>query len=128
MVRSRYDTRYVVGCFPPAPTDRAEVSGWIRPIDGSSIDLAALVALCDAWPPPIMMLTGPTMVARTIDYTVHLFETLVEPIADWVAMTNRSTVSTDGYVDTETEAWTADGRLLAQARQLSVSVPWSPQP
>ncbi len=127
MIRSRYDTRYVVGGFPPPPgQETAEVSGWIRPVDHAPIGLAQLVALCDAWPPPIMMVGDPPTMARTIDITFHLFDTLVDPYDDWVAMTNRSTVSADGYVDTETEAWSTDGRLLAQARQLSATMPWVP--
>ena len=126
MIRSRYDTRYVEGGFPAIRGPKAEVSGWIRPADHSPIDLALLVAMCDAWPPPLLMLDGPSLMARTIDLTVHLFDVLETPHDGWVAMTNRSTISVDGYVDTETEAWTDDGRLLAQGRQLSATMPWDP--
>lgn len=128
MIRSRYDTRYVVGGFPPQDQDRAEVSGWLRPIDHTPIDLPLLIALLDAWPPPAMMLPGPMMMASTIDITYHLFDTLDEPLDDFVAMTNTSEVSAGGYVDTETEAWTRDGRLLGQARQLSALMPGQPLP
>lgn len=130
MIRSRYDTRYVVGGFPSADTafDRAEVSGWIRPIDGTPVDLPLLVALLDAWPPPVMMLAGPLVMASTIDITFHLFDTLDDPYDGFVAMTNVSSVTAGGYVDTETEAWTADGRLLGQARQLSALMQGMPVP
>ncbi len=126
MIRSRYDTRYVRGGFPAIRGPLAEVSGWIRPVDHSPIDLAMLVALCDAWPPPLLMLDGPSLMATTIDLTVHVFDTLETPYQGWVAMTNRATISIDGYVDTETEAWSSDGRLLAQGRQLSACIPWDP--
>lgn len=126
MIRSRYDTRYVVGSFPAVQGPVAEVSGWLRPGDHSPIDLPFLVAMCDAWPPPLLMLEGPSLMARTIDLTVHLFDMLETPLDGWVAMTNRSTISVDGYVDTETEAWSQDGRLLAQGRQLSACMPWDP--
>lgn len=128
MIRSRYDTRYVVGGFPPQDLDVAEVSGWLRPGDHSPIDLPLLIAMLDAWPPPVMMLPGPMMMASTIDITYHLFDTLDEPLDDFVAMTNTSRVSAGGYVDTETEAWTRDGRLLGQARQLSALMPGVPLP
>lgn len=128
MIRSRYDTRYVVGGFPPQDLDVAEVSGWLRPGDRAPIDLPLLVAMLDAWPPPVMMLPGPMMMASTIDITYHLFATLDEPIDDFLAMTNTSTVSAGGYVDTETVAWMRDGRLLGQARQLSALMPGQPLP
>ncbi len=126
MIRSRYDTRYVAGGFPSFRGPDAETSGWLRPADHSPIDLPLLVAMCDAWPPPLLSLDGPSLMARTIDLTVHVFDTLETPYDDWVAMTNTSTVSVDGYIDTETEAWSRDGRLLAQARQLSATMPWDP--
>jgi hypothetical protein len=126
MVRSRYDTRYAVGGFPPERGDVAEISGWIRPIDGAPVGPAHLVAICDAFPPPVMMLDGPSLTARTMDFTVHLFETLDPPYPGWIAVTNRSTVSIDGYIETETESWSEDGTLLAQARQLSALAPWTP--
>ncbi|MEO1059854.1 MAG: thioesterase family protein [Actinomycetota bacterium] len=128
MIRSRYDTRYTVGGFPPQDLDRAEVSGWIRPADHTPVDLPLLVALLDAWPPPVMMLPGPLMMASTIDITYHLFATLDDPLDDFVAMTNTSKINAGGYVDTETEAWTRDGRLLGQARQLSALMPGEPLP
>lgn len=126
-VRARYDTRYVVGDSPPQNLPTAESSGWCRTEDHAPVDLALLVAMCDGWAPPVMMLAGPPMLAATIDLTVHLFDPLLEPLDDWVAVSNVSSVANDGYVNTETEAWAPDGRLLAQARQLSAYLPWEPE-
>lgn len=125
-VRARYDTRYVMGGAPPQQQATAQSSGWCRTEDAAPVDLALLVAICDGWAPPVMMLEGPPMLAATIDLTVHLFDPLQEPYDDWVAVTNESNVANDGYVNTETEVWTRDGRLLAQARQISAYLPWDP--
>ncbi len=127
-IRRRYDTRYVEGTMPPVLSGRGVVSGWIRTVDDCPVDRPLAVALTDAWVPPVLMRTDPPLGASTIDLTIHLFDTLDEPYEGWCATTNTSTVLADGYVDTDTEVWTDDGRLLATARQLAATFPRPPMP
>ncbi len=96
----------------------------MRTIDHALVTNPLLVAMTDTSVPPPVMRT-PSMGTSTLNLTVHLFEPVDTPIDDFLAVTNISTIARDGYVDTDTEIWTRDGRLLAQGRQLSLAIPWS---
>lgn len=122
-LRSRFDTRFVVGGRPPIELDRCESSGWIRTVDHAPVTVPLLVAMTDTFvPPPVMR--APHWGTSTLNLTVHVFEPHATPIDDFLAVTNRSTVASAGHVDTDTEIWTRDGRLLALGRQLSLTLPW----
>ncbi len=122
-LRARFDTRFVVGGRPPIDLDRCESSSWLRTVDHAPVTNPLLVAMTDtSLPPPVMR--APHLGTSTLNLTVHVFEPIVEPIDDFLAVTNHSTVARDGYIDTDTEVWTRDGRLLAQGRQLSIAIPW----
>ncbi len=122
-VRSRYDTRYAVGEGVGATPGRSVTGGWIRTEDHAPVDVALAVALTDCWIPAPMTRAGfDAYVPSTVDLTSHITADLTEPYVGWVAVHNRSTVSFDGYVDTDTDVWSADGVLLAQGRQISVLI------
>lgn len=125
-VPARYDIRFVTGGMPPPELSTAEASGWIRPADGAVVDVTHLVAITDAFPPPIVMMAGPPLVASTIDLTVHVFPAGHHPTDDWLAVTNRSSVLADGYIECDTELWSREGQLLAQARQLGIAIAYDP--
>lgn len=57
----------------------------------------------------------------TIDLTVH-FRQAPSRQPGWALVRFRTTVAAEGYVEEDGEAWSADGRLLAQSRQLAVVV------
>ncbi len=123
-IRSQYDTRYAYGEGLSVNTGRSVTGGWIRTTDDAPVDVSLAVALTDCWIPAPMTRVGfEGLVASTVDLTSHVFADLTEPYEGWVAVHNESTVAIDGYVDTDTEVWTDDGRLLAQGRQLSVLIP-----
>lgn len=123
-IRSRFDTRFVVGGRPPIELDRCESSGWLRTIDHAPVTVPLLVTMTDSFlPPPVMR--APHWGTSTLNLTVHVFEPDATPIDDFLAITNRSTVASAGHIDTDTEIWTRNGRLLAQGRQLSLTVPWA---
>ena len=123
-VRSRFDTRFVVGGRPPIELDHCESSGWLRTVDHAPVTVPLLVAMTDAFvPPPVMR--APHWGTSTLNLTVHVFERNATPIDDFLAITNRSTVASAGHIDTDTEIWTRNGRLMAQGRQLSLTIPWA---
>lgn len=122
-IRARFDTRFVVGGRPPIELDRCESSSWLRTVDHAPVTNPLLVAMTDTSLPPAVM-RPPHLGTSTLNLTVHVFEPIDKPIDDFLAVTNHSTVARDGYIDTDTEIWTRDGRLLAQGRQLSLAVPW----
>ncbi len=125
-IRSRYDTRYVLGGTPAEPAGESESSGWLRTVDNAPVDQALAVALTDAWVPPMMLRTKMAFGCSTIDLTVQLFDDFADPYDGWCAIVNRSLVASDGYVETDSEVWTEDGRLLATGRQLSACFPRPP--
>lgn len=122
-LRARYDTRYAVGGGLGATPGRSVTGGWIRTEDHAPVDVALAVALTDCWIPAPMTRAGfDDYVPSTVDLTSHITADLTDPYLGWVAVHNRSTVSFDGYVDTDTDVWSADGVLLAQGRQISVLI------
>ena len=123
-IRARFDTRFVVGGRPPIALDRCESSSWLRTVDHAPVTNPLLVAMTDtSVPPPVMR--PPHLGTSTLNLTVHVFQPIDDPIDDFLAVTNHSTVARDGYIDTDTEVWTRDGHLLAQGRQLSLAIPWA---
>ncbi len=127
-VRSRYDTRYVIGRpvneFDGADTHVAEVAGWIRTTDEAPVDIPLAIALTDSWMPAVMVRHGfEDKVLNTLDLTSHLFHPFAPPVTGWIGVQNRTTVSHDGYADIDTELWSEDGKLLGQSRQLGLLLP-----
>ena len=128
VVRQRYEQRWALGPPPFSGSGEALAGGWIRlarhetdggPDAGPGGD-ELLVAMADAWLPPVFArLTAPAAVP-TIDLTVHLRAPVPDDFDDWVLVVFRSSVASDGFVEEDGELWSRDGVLLAQSRQLAV--------
>ncbi len=100
------------------------VAQWIRAAKPRPLDAIELVAISDAIPPagfPKMTTPG---AMPTVDLTVHIRATLplVDPPDDErvYAECNTHHVA-DGFADEDCHIWGADGRLLAQSRQLAIT-------
>jgi acyl-CoA thioesterase len=131
VMRQRYEQRWALGPLPFSGGDEALSGGWIRlartelgddraAADQVRIDQHLLVALADAWMPPVFgRITQPAAVP-TIDLTVHLRNPQPVDVDDWVLVVFRSTVASDGFIEEDGELWSRDGTLLAQSRQLAV--------
>jgi acyl-CoA thioesterase len=126
VMRQRYEQRWALGPPPFSGGDEALSGGWIRlaraELDGdpAPVDQHLLVALADAWMPPVFgRITEPAAVP-TIDLTVHLRNPLPAGSDDWVLVVFRSAVASDGFIEEDGELWSRDGTLLAQSRQLAV--------
>ena len=96
---------------------------WLAAAEPRPLDAPLAAAFLDAWfPMPFTLLKEP-LPAPTIDYTVHFRAPLPEPGSgpdDMHLAVFRSLLSRDGFFDEEGELWSADGRLLAQSRQLAL--------
>jgi acyl-CoA thioesterase len=124
----RYEMRWAIGSPPFGGGDEALSGGWIRlrPEEGSTLgDSAAvrsalLVALTDAWMPPVFSKVAVPMAVPTVDLTVHLRSPLPADHDDWFLVEFRSATSVDGFLEEDGRIWTRDGLLVAQSRQLAV--------
>ena len=117
----RYDTRPAVGAAPFTGGVEAVTGGWIRTTEDDPLDVVLVAAMTDAWPPAVFSRMEAPVGVPTIDLTIHLRH-LPRPDERWALVRFRTTVVTDGYLEEDGEVWSADGRLLAQSRQLGVLI------
>lgn len=98
----------------------AATGGWLRLHEERVLDQALVAALCDSWLPAVFALVDGPMAVPTLDLTVHLRAPLPLP-AQWVLGRFRTRVIGDGLLEEDAELFSAQGRLLAQARQLALA-------
>ncbi len=117
-LRGRYDPRPAVGSLPFSPGPEAVTGGWIRTADADPLDDVLVAALTDAWPPAIFARLPAPIGVPTVDLTVH-FRARPEGDDAWALVRFQTREATAGYLEEDGEVWSADGRLLAQSRQLA---------
>lgn len=115
----RYDLRLPQPVVGSSDDQALRVAGWIRFSDGAPPSVLALLAFCDAFPPSILEV-GNVGWVPTIELTVHV---RARPAPGWVMGAFRTRVLVDGLLEEDGELWGADGRLLAQSRQLALVLP-----
>lgn len=123
-LRTHYDLRWAVGGLPfgagePVGERRARCGGWLRPIEPEPIDEVALVAMADAWLPPIFSRVDRPLAVPTVDLTVH-FRALPEDPLDHCFVEFDSPLAADGYLVEHGRILDRHGRLLVESRQLAV--------
>ena len=122
-VAARFAQRRALGGKLFGSEDEALTGGWIEFAEGAPpLDAIALAMLTDAWiPSPFVRLDRPVG-APTVDLTIH-FRAPGEPV-EWPALVQfRSRFAHAGFFEEDGEIWSADGRLLAQSRQLGLLSP-----
>src|SRR5690606_15857191 len=110
-----------IGGFSLGSSTAAEVGGWVRPRFSTPVDEALMVMLQDLWLPAAYHHWSEPTVAVSVDITTQFRGALpLEPrVADaGLFVVLRTAGSLGGFVDEDTEIWTASGELLAQGRQL----------
>ena len=102
------------------------MGGWIRLAEPRIVDPLLAAAFADAYPPAIFSrlaereLTGGV---PTVDLTIHFRAELPLPGArpdDYVLAVFRSQLARDGFIEEDGQLFAADGRLIAQSRQLAL--------
>jgi acyl-CoA thioesterase len=120
-MRAQYDMRWALGDppFRPGPRPRSRCGGWLRLLEHTEVDEVVLVAMADAWLPPIFSREAVALGVPTVDLTVHLRGR--PPAGEtWCFAEFASPVARDGYVVEHGALRDATGRLLADVRQLAV--------
>lgn len=103
----------------PGPFDagvRPELLAWVRWADPDvPVDAASLLVLVDALAPALYAIATVPVPVPTVDLTVTLQPE--PPHRGWTLVRIRTRTAADGWCVDDSEVWTPDGRLLAQARQ-----------
>lgn len=100
-----------------APSERAELGGWIRLQDGRAPDALSMVFFADALPPPVLNLSiVQTRFVPTLELTVHV---RARPSPGWLYAWFRTRALSRGYLESDGELWDSSGNLVAMSRQLA---------
>ncbi|MEM7351015.1 MAG: thioesterase family protein [Acidobacteriota bacterium] len=117
-----FDMRFVQGTAPYAGSDRAETKGWLRFVEPTPLDSAALAALLDVWPPAVLATLAPPRASASIDLRYDILQPL--PLTaekdDFFAFRCKVLHWQAGHGIDEGELWTRDGQPVARIRQLRV--------
>jgi acyl-CoA thioesterase len=116
----RYDMRMAVR----EPGERpVRVEGWIRTAEPRPVDDVALAAMTDAFLPPAFFRAETAVAVPTLELTIHFRGRPPEGEHPFVAATFTTRFAGGGVCEEDGELWSADGRLLAQSRQLALVRP-----
>jgi acyl-CoA thioesterase len=109
-----------VGSSIDKRADGNRVGGWVRMRDEPVLDELTLVMINDLWVPAAYHLWKVGHVAVSADITTQFRGVLPAAIApgEPVFVQLITAASAGGFVDEDTEVWTAAGELLCQGRQM----------
>ncbi|MFT4036202.1 MAG: thioesterase family protein [Patulibacter sp.] len=109
---------------PLAPGEPARTGGWLQLHGAQPIDTAALAFFVDAWWPAALGPIDTMAFNPTIDLTLHIRTALpaggLQPQP--LLLDVQTEASLEGLVEEDTRLFTADGTLLAQSRQLAITL------
>ncbi|MEU1406695.1 thioesterase family protein [Streptomyces sp. NPDC005728] len=98
--------------------ERAELLAWMRFTDGRNLDAETVVILADALPPGLFAVRTAPCPVPTAELTVHFTDALDgAPLRGWALVRIRTEHAGAGWAIDDSAVWSADGRLLALARQ-----------
>jgi hypothetical protein len=107
----------VTGAIPYTAQPVASASGFVRPVSGGVVDVAALAACADAWWPAALATFDAPRPMATITYALELHDVDIDA-HEPLYFRSRADVARDGYCTEHRELWTPDGRLVASNQQL----------
>ncbi|MFD1661802.1 thioesterase family protein, partial [Streptomyces caeni] len=109
--------------------ERAELLAWVRFADGRTLDAGAVVTLTDVLPPGLYARWRSPRPVPTAELTVHFADAPDDAAPEgWALVRMRTAQAGGGWVVDDSEVWSADGRLLALARQARVVRGEGPRP
>ncbi len=117
---SRVEVRVDPEQESPRPGGSAELTGWVRFVDGRPVDTLALALFADSLPPSIFSLYGAIGWVPTIELTVHVRK---RPVEGWI-LSRFTTADLSGDLLVEDGVlWDETGDVVAQCRQLALLAP-----
>jgi acyl-coenzyme A thioesterase PaaI-like protein len=116
------EMRPVFGAPRFSGAEQALAGGWLALRDDHEpLDAARLCALCDLWWPAMFARLNDFNAVPTLALSVYLRET-ERPAAPPALVRFESLELREGHVEERGEVWSADGRLLAESLQLSITL------
>ncbi len=109
---------------PLAPGEPARTGGWLELKDPHPITSAVLALFTDMWWPAALGPISEMSFNPTIEFTFHQ-RTMLPPEGlppQPLLLDVTTQASLEGLVDEDTRLFTADGTLLAQSRQLAITM------
>lgn len=120
-----FDMRWCLGSPPFSGADEALVGGWFRLRTPEIADAVVVATLMDAWAPAVFPVATEPLVAPTVDLTIHFRTELPLDGAkadDFYLGRFSSRLAGEGFFEEDGELWSAGGRLIAQSRQLALTL------
>ena len=121
----RFHMMATLGEPPMSGAKEARLGGWIRMAEPVIADAVVVATLMDAWMPVVFPVATEQIVAPTIDLTIHFRAPLphlgAEPDDHYLGVF-WSHLARDGFFEEDGELWSKDGVLLAQSRQLALTL------
>ncbi|MEV7345231.1 thioesterase family protein [Streptomyces sp. NPDC093544] len=107
--------------LPLAGGEKAELLAWVRFADDRPLDAGAVVTLTDVLPPALYARWRTPRPVPTAELTVHFTDALDAGASEgWALVRIRTEQAGSGWAIDDSAVWSADGRLLAVARQARV--------
>lgn len=117
----RFDVRWAQGGVVGQPAPLARNAAWARPRPATALDHLAVTALADTIVPAAFSRFGRPLIVPTFDLTIHFRAPLpAGGVGEWALVAFDSRRAAGGAWEEDGEVWSADGRLLAQSRQLAM--------
>jgi len=121
----RFQMLATMGEVPFSGAEHAKLGGWFRLAEPTLADPAVVATLMDAWPPVVFPVATSPLVAPTVDLTIYFRAPLplvgAEP-DDYYLGVFWSHLARDGFFEEDGELWSKDGLLIAQSRQLALTL------
>jgi acyl-CoA thioesterase len=123
-----FDMRWSFGDPPFSGSKHALLGGWIRLAEPEIADAPLIATYMDAWAPAVFPVATELYICPTVDLTIHFRSDFpLEGAGDGDYYVGRftSSLARDGFFEEDGQLWAADGRLIAQSRQLALTIPFS---
>lgn len=99
------------------PSGMPRVRGWFRFPGEEPVDTVGLLCVLDAFPPTVFNAALPVAWVPTIEFTAHV---RARPAPGWLRCEFTTRFVTGGFLEEDGVVWDADGRVVAQSRQLAL--------
>ncbi len=110
-----WDYRWTVDGLPFSGGDHAHVMGWIRPFVPTPVDASLVLALLDAYPPPIWSKATGIFAASSLSshYQIREIPQHADNPNPWFFYDGPAVAVGDGHSDVQARLWHEDGTLVA---------------